>query len=141
MSEENLQIVRASIDGHNAVMRGELSSEAYVEAFDPQIELQWHDQRTYPDTPQRLRGAAEVITFTEQYRGGWVDVVLEALELIEAPAGRVLAFLRQSGRGRESGVPIVIHFFEVCTIRSGKLRHIEYFRHRADAMEAAGLRE
>ncbi|MGC1815663.1 MAG: hypothetical protein WA696_16125 [Solirubrobacterales bacterium] len=49
--------------------------------------------------------------------------------------------IRQSGQGRESGVPIVVHFFEVLTIREGKVRKVEYFRHRADALEAAGLSE
>jgi hypothetical protein len=62
-------------------------------------------------------------------------------ELIEAPDDRVVVSIRQSGRGRESGVPIVIHFFEVLTLRDGNVRKIEYFRHRADALEAAGLRE
>jgi len=35
----------------------------------------------------------------------------------------------------------VIHFFQLSTIRDGKVSKIEYFRHRADALEAAGLRE
>ncbi len=63
----------------------------------------------------------------------------EPLEVIEMPGGRVLALVRQSGRGRQSGVPIVIHFFELCTIRDGKLSKVEYFRHRADALRALGL--
>jgi ketosteroid isomerase-like protein len=140
MSEENVEIVRQSFEAFNAFMRGELSSEDYEKTFDPQIELLWRE-RTYPDTPQQLRGAAEVIAFSEQFRGGWVDLVAEPLELIEAPGGRVLGLNRQSGRGRQSDVPIVIHFFVLSTIRDEKVRKIEYFRHRADAMEAAGLRE
>jgi hypothetical protein len=65
-----------------------------AESFDPQVELHWGDQRIYPDAPQHLRGVAEVITFTEQYRDGWADLV-EAVEIIEAPAGRVLGLIRQ----------------------------------------------
>ena len=72
---------------------------------------------------------------------GWIDLVYELLEVIQVPDGRVVALVRQSGRGRQSGVPIVMHFFELCTIRDGKLRKIEYFRHRADALQAAGLGE
>ena len=79
MSQENVEIVRNVADSFEAFMRDELSSEAYVERFDPEIE--------------------------------------------------------------ESGVPIVIHFFQLWTIRDGKVRRIEYFRHRADALEAAGLSE
>ena len=141
MSQENVEVVRGYIDAVNAFMRGELSSEAHAESFDPQIELVWHDQRTYPDTPQHLRGASEVIAFAEKFRDDWIDVVQEPLELIEAPDGRVLAFIRQSGRGRQSDVPIDIHFFEAWTIRDGRVRRLEYFRHRADALEAAGLSE
>ena len=61
--------------------------------------------------------------------------------MIDAPDGRVLVLTQQSGRGRESGVPIVIHFFQLWTIRDGRVWRIEYFRHRADALEAAGLSE
>ena len=122
-------------------MRDELTSEAYADQFDPQIELHWHDQRTYPDAPQHLQGVPEVMTFTERYRSTWDELTLEIVEFIEAPNERVLVFVRQTGRGRESGVPIVIHFFELFTIREDKVRVLEFFRHRADALEAAGLRE
>src|SRR5215211_3761265 len=142
MSQENVEeLVRRVCDEFNAFMRDELSSEALLEAFDPQIELHWPDQRTYPDTPQHLRGVREFIEFTEQYRSAWDDLTQEPLEFFEAPDDRVVASIRQSGRGRESGVPIVIHFFEVLTIRDGRVRKIEYFRHRAGALKAAGLRE
>jgi ketosteroid isomerase-like protein len=141
MAEENIAVVRRALEAWNAFMRGELSSEAYAESFDPQSELVWSGERIYPDTPQRLRGLKDVIAFTEEFRNGWDALRQELLEISEIPDGRVLALIRQSGRGRESGVPISIHFFELCTIRDGKLGRIEYFRHRVDALEAAGLRE
>jgi ketosteroid isomerase-like protein len=141
MSEENVEIVRKHLDAFNAFMRGKMSSEAAAELLDPRFEGGWHDQRTYPDTPQHLRGVPEVTAVWEQLRSLWVDLVREPLEITEAPDGRVLAFTRLSGRGRESGVPIVIHFFTVFTIRDGRVRKAEIFRHRADALEAAGLRE
>jgi ketosteroid isomerase-like protein len=141
MSEENVEIARRWCDAFNAFMRDELSSEAYAEHLDPQAEVHWHDQQTYPDAPQHLRGLPEVIQFTEQYRSTWDDLALEPLEFIEVPDDRVLVFIRQEGRGRESGVPIVIHYFEVFTIRDGKVGTVEFFRHRADALDAAGLSE
>ena len=141
MSQENVEIVRKLRDSFNAFMRGELSSEDLAQLMDPQVEYDWRDQRTYPDTPQHLQGVPEVIAFIEQFRDGWADLAQDPLELIEAPDGRVLVLVRQAGRGRESGVPIEIHFFELSTIRDSKLRHVEYFRHRADALEAAGLSE
>ena len=141
MSEENVEIVRNASGAFKAFMRDELSSDAYLERFDPEIELHWRDRQEYPDFPQHLRGAADFIAFSEQFRERWADLVQEALEVIDVPDGRVLVLTRQSGRGRESGVPIVIHFFQLWTIRHGKVWRIEYFRHRADALEAAGLSE
>ena len=141
MSEENVEIVRNVSDSFKAFQRDELSSDAYLERFDPEIELHWRDRQEYPDFPQHLRGAADFIAFSEQYREKWVDLVQDALEIIDVPDGRVLLLTRQSARGRESGVPIVIHFFQLWTIRDGKVWRIEYFRHRADALEAAGLSE
>ena len=93
----------------------------------------------YPDFPQHLRGLAEFIAHAEQLRDGWMDLVYELLEVIEVPDGRVVTFARQTGRGRQSGVPIVIHYFTLYTVRDAKVCKIEYFRHRADALQAAGL--
>ena len=138
---QNADTIRQAIDDFNAFIHGELSSEAWAERFDPQIELLWRDRQTYPDFPQHLRGLPEVIAFTEQYRDAWIDLIYELLELIEVPDGRVVAFVRHRGRGRQSGVPIVVHFFELWTIRNGKTRKIEFFRHRADALQIAGAGE
>ena len=138
---ENADTIRQLADTGFAFMRGELSVEDWAEHLDPQLEMVWPDPQTYPDFPQHLRGLAEVIAFFEQYRDEWINLVYELLELIEVPGGRVVALVRQSARGRQSGVPIVIHFFELCTIRDGKVRKVEVFRHRADALQAAGLGE
>jgi ketosteroid isomerase-like protein len=133
--------IRQVTDAFNAFMRGELSNEAFAERFDPQVEVLWRDRQTFPDFPQHLRGLAEVIAFLEQVRNGWIDLVYELLELIEVPGGRVVALVRQSGRGRQSGVPVVFHFFTLWTIRDGEICKVVYFRHRADALQAAGLGE
>lgn len=68
MSRENVEVVRDLFDRFNAFMRVELTSAAYPEPFDPEIQLHWRDEQTYPDTPQHLLGGAEVIAFTEDYR-------------------------------------------------------------------------
>ena len=58
-----------------------------------------------------------------------------------ASQDRALTLIRQGGRGRQSGVPITVHFFTLSTVRDGKVLKIEYFRHRADALRAADLEE
>ena len=139
MVSETTDTIRQQTDALIAFMRGELSREALAERVDPQIEMIWPDPQTYPDCPQHLRGRAEFIAFCEQFRDGWIDLVYELLELIEVPDGRVVALIRHSARGRQSGVPVVFHYFALYTIRDGKVLKIEVFRHRADALQAAGL--
>ena len=141
MSEENAEFVRKAIEAFNAFMRGEVSREAILDLGDPQFEFNWHDERTMPDLPQRLRGPLELLGFWEDLRSAWDDLILVPLELTEARDNRVLTLTRQVGRGRESGVPVEVHAFNVWTIRDGKVRKIELFRHRAEALKAAGLRE
>jgi ketosteroid isomerase-like protein len=141
MSQENVEIVRKGFDVFNASGRGELTAEEIAEFIDPQIEIYWHDERTLPDLPQHLRGLPEVRRFGEQMRSSWVEQTLEIVEVIQAQGDRVLTLSRQRYRGRESGVPIVIHIFQLWTIRDGRVRKLELFRHRADALEAAGLQE
>jgi ketosteroid isomerase-like protein len=139
---QNADTIRQHTDDFNAFMRGELSSEACAERFDPQIEVLWPDRQTLlPDFPQHLQGTAEFIALVEQVRDGWIDRVQELLEVIEVQDGRVLALVRHMGRGRQSGVPVVFHYFALYTIREGRVRKIELFRHRADALQAAGLGE
>ena len=138
---QNADKIRQGIDAFNAYMRGELSSELIAEGVDPQVEMVWRDRQTYPDFPQELRGLQEYIAFAEQYRDGWIDLVQEPLELTDAPGGRVLVLVQQSGRGRQSRVPIIIHFFALYTVRDAAVRKVEYFRHRVDALQAAGLQE
>ena len=141
MSRESVEIVRKELDAFNAFIGGEMSSEAYAELVDPQIEWHWHDEQTIPDMPQHLRSAAELIESFEQFRGAWIDLAFEPIELIEAPRDRVVTLIRQSGQGRESGVSIVLHYFVVWTIRDGTVRNLELFRHRSEALEATGLEE
>ena len=141
MSQENVDAIRRYIDATNDFMHGEISSETYAESFDPLIEVAWPGERTYPDVPQHMHGGQTVVAFAEQYRERWAELTAEPVEVIEIGEDRIVALVRQSGRGRQSGIPIEIHFFAIYTLRDGKLRKVEYFRHREEALEAARLRE
>jgi ketosteroid isomerase-like protein len=125
MSEENVEIVRRSLDAFNAFMRGDLSREAVAEHADPQFEFHWHDAQTMPDLPQRLSGPPAFLEFWEQLRSAYDDLTLVPLEFIDAPGDRVLSLTRQSGRCRVSGVPVTVHAFHLWTIREGKVREME----------------
>jgi ketosteroid isomerase-like protein len=138
MPEGNVEIVRDASDAFEAFMRDELSSEAYREKLAPEIELHWRDRQEYPDFPQHLRGAAEFIAFSEEYREGGVTCTGGARSHRHTRRAGSPSYAAKRAGGRESGVPIVIDFFQLWTIRDGKVWRIEYFRHRADALEAAG---
>jgi ketosteroid isomerase-like protein len=134
------------MNGFNAFMRGEMSEEAVMavaqETVDPHFEYHWHSRGgMFPDQPQELRGVPAFVSFWTQIRGAFVDLVSEPLEFVEASDHRVLTPMRTTGRGRESGVPVDGQHFQVWTFRDGKVLDMELFVRRADALEAAGLRE
>jgi hypothetical protein len=56
---------------------------------------------------------------------------------------RVVAFVRYSGRGRESGIEIagMGTDAQVWTLRNGKALRVELYGGTSDALEAAGLSE
>jgi ketosteroid isomerase-like protein len=141
MSEENVEIVRSATEAVNAFLQGEVGSEALTDVADAQVEMHWGDERTLPDFPQHVDGVAGAVELFTQLREAWHDLTVEQVELMEAPDDRVLTLMRLSGRGRQSNVPIVLHYFQLWTIRNGRVGRCELFRHRADALEAARLRE
>jgi hypothetical protein len=144
MSQENVEVVSKVLNHVTAFMdRGDTEEfrKGIARLIDPQAEWHWHDERTIPDVPQDFRGIPELVGFWVEMRSAWADLRAEPLEIIEAPDDRVLTLIRQTGWGRESGVPIAAHLFGVWTIREGTVRNFVLFRHRADALEAAGLSE
>ena len=65
---------------------------------------------------------------------------MEPLE-IQTNGDRAFVWVRFSGHGAESGVPIAMEMAHVATVEDGKLRRIEEYQKRPDGLEAAGLRE
>jgi hypothetical protein len=53
----------------------------------------------------------------------------------------VVAAICQRGVGEESGAATELRYFQVWSFRGGKVIRLEGFRERAEALEAAGLRE
>jgi ketosteroid isomerase-like protein len=141
MSQENIEVVRQASEAFNALMRGEGAENALAAFVDPDFEYDWPAERDWPGPNHSRRGAPLAFAFIRRVQSTLIDVVWEPLELTEAPGNRVLAEVRQSGRDRESGVPVEAQLFHVVTIRDRRVRRLEIFRHRAAALEAAGLRE
>ena len=62
---------------------------------------------------------------------------------VEARANgdRVFLWVRFSGHGAESGAPLDMELAHVITMQHGKMRRMEEYLGRAEALEAVGLRE
>lgn len=103
----------------------------------------WHSDGVYvtssddPDT-DTYRGFEAI---TAQYRA-WVemypDLRVDPLEVL-VNGDRVLVWARWSGHGAASGVPIEMEMAQVSTIEDGKVRRVEEYMDRNEALKAVGL--
>ena len=133
MSQENVELVRRSIEAYE---RGDV--EEMLSFFDAESELH-----------SAIVGGAE----GNVYRGhdgfrNWLADFSETFEDVRNEWGefrdlgdRVLVFGHVKARGRGSGVQLDSPMGWVYTVRRGKLVRAEGFLNRAEALQAAGLRE
>ena len=71
----------------------------------------------------------------------WNKFEAEIEEVIDA-GDTVVTATRISGVGRGSGVQVEMQLFQVLTVRDGRVLHVTGgYRDRAEALEAAGLKE
>jgi ketosteroid isomerase-like protein len=146
MSQENVEVVRAWyeainrwLDAHWANPGGPLGeAPGLEEIFDHMAsEAEWD-----------WLFSADILRGRDQMLGAAIDFVetvdawrLEIEELTAGTDGQVLVELRVVARGRGSGVPVDQRMFPVVTVRGGKVARVKDYVTRAEALEAAGLRE
>jgi ketosteroid isomerase-like protein len=133
MSHENVEMVRALLGAFDRA-----DYEAALEALDPEIEWQAPPgitigQEIYRGRDEVQRGFAEWLTAWDTHR-------FEPEEMLDHRE-HVVVGGRQIGRGRGSGVEVRLPTFHVFTLRKGKVTRHRSYEHRAEALEAAGLRE
>ena len=132
MSQENVEIVRAAYEEFaEGNLRDSLSLYDPLLLFIPITDFPSSDHYVRPEG---------LTAFMREYLQGWANFTMTAEELIEADSSVVVA-VRQRAKGRESGVPSEILYFEVWTFRGRSVIRIEQFRERADALKAVGLAE
>jgi ketosteroid isomerase-like protein len=83
-------------------------------------------------------GADSVIEFFREWTEPWEDFDLE-WELHQGGPDRALAIIDMHGRGRGSGVPAEMRFFQVWTFRDGRAVRMEMYNDVDEAKRAAGL--
>jgi ketosteroid isomerase-like protein len=74
----------------------------------------------------------------EEWDSTWTDLRVEPQELIDA-GDRLVVTVDISGTGKASGAPAALRYFDVYTLRDGRISRHEMFAHRADALSAAGV--
>jgi uncharacterized protein len=133
MSESNVEIVRSAYDAWN---RGDF--EAGARLFDPSIE--WSTPPNLPDAGT-WRGEDEVRRGIGELLESFAELRVDVHELLAADDGRVVAIVRYSGRGMDTGVAVEGAGVDaqVWTVRDGKIVRVTMYSGTADALEAAGL--
>jgi ketosteroid isomerase-like protein len=76
----------------------------------------------------------------EHWASAWEDFDVIAEEFLDA-GDQVVVTARHRGRGRASGVIVDARFYDVYTLRDGKITRADEYADRAEALEAAGLQE
>jgi ketosteroid isomerase-like protein len=119
MSEESVEIVRRFLEGD--------VDEALALA-DPDIV--WNPIEELP-----TQGHDEVRESFARWKAEWDDY--EVLpEEFEDRGDRVVATVRVRGRGRGSGIEIDARFYDLYTLRDGKIVRMDQFTERSQALEA-----
>jgi ketosteroid isomerase-like protein len=72
-----------------------------------------------------------------RWKGEWDDYKLVPEEFVDR-GDRVVVTVRLGGRGRGSGVEVGARFYDVYTLRDGKIVRMDQFTKRSEALEAVG---
>ena len=134
MSQENVEVVR---EGWDAWIRGDMPG--LFHHLDPNIV--W-DTSHFHDWPESTyHGIEGVERFLSEWRDVWDGLQVDVEDIRAAPDGRVVSLILQRGKGRSSGLAMEMESAQVATLRGGKVTRLDNYEDRAEALEAAGLRE
>jgi ketosteroid isomerase-like protein len=133
MSLANANVVRAVVEAQQR-----RDWKAFRRLYDPGIE--WEDASGLWGDWGMRRGFEEVRDAWMTWFEAFEQVDFEIEDLLEA-GENVVAFIRATARGRESGLVIEQRLPSVWTVHSGRVVRVRGFREDADALYAAGLAE
>jgi ketosteroid isomerase-like protein len=138
MSQENVEdFIRGAYARFNRAEPGVSGKLASLDFYHPDA-VYVNDARD-PDS-----GIHTGIEAVRGQVGRWVeaypDLEVEPLE-IQTNGDQAFVWVRFSGHGAESGVPIDMELAHAVTVKDGKVLRVEEYSDRQEALEAAGLRE
>jgi ketosteroid isomerase-like protein len=128
MRDEDLEALR---QGYEALNRGE---EAAFDLLAPDIEWQ---PGAYTPEAGRFTGREGFVGFVASWHESFDEFRLEPQEMTVV-GDQVIVLLRQSGRGRGSGVELDITTVHVWTIRDGVAVAWAAYPNRPEALAAIG---
>jgi ketosteroid isomerase-like protein len=130
MSEESVDVIRRAIEHLSET--GELAPECY----DPEVEYMTQPDAPLQTTYQGLSGLQQSLV---SLREAWESMKIEPREFIQANDAIVVMTHFQL-RGH-SGVELDVEQAWVYWMRSGKIRRMEQYGSKQEALKAAGLSE
>jgi ketosteroid isomerase-like protein len=132
MSEENVQFV---LDGYRRLNAGDREAGLWFWHED----AEYHASREDPDAAVH-RGIEAIQGQFASWFDAYPDLQVEPLDA-RGQGETVFLWVRFSGHGAESGVPMEMELAHVITMRDGKAaKLVEYFD-RGEGLAAAGLSE
>ena len=134
MSRENVELVLRVLDQarHN-------NATAFLEVLDD--EARWEvGSLDIPDSGGTWHGPAGVREFFRRWVGPFDEWSYDFGGVIDA-GDSVVVRIHQWGRGKGSGAIVESRFWQVLTIRDGKIVRVTHHAEKDEALKALGLEE
>ena len=141
MSQENVELARAGVAAINETYRtGDvLPWRQHVEkAFDPDIVI---EAGTTAFTEGEWRGHDGAVQFVANQMEVLDGMWLRVQEFVDIRDDRLVVQMAFGGRARHTGIEVEFTPVHVFTVRDGRALRWRIFESKAQALEAAGLRE
>ena len=133
MSEENFEVVRKAI----AYEYDGVGDRAEAEAiFDPDVVM----NPVHVIDEQPSYGPHAMRDDWERWASAFAELTVTVEEFIDA-GDQVVVVAHHQGRGRRSGVEVDARYYEVYTLRAGRVWRVDEFAERGEALEFAGVRK
>ena len=140
MSQENVERARRAYAAlKDAYRSGDVNDLLPIaeEMWDPAIVLRTAD--TFVESGE-WHGYEGLLRFTSDQMQAFERMWIEPEEFIDA-GDVVVVPVRFGGRARHTGIDVEFSYVHVLTVQNGKTVRIDVYESKAQALEAAGLRE
>jgi ketosteroid isomerase-like protein len=130
MSQETIGLIQASLERFAA------TGEPAWDTLHEEVEVHDHDIMDAGE----YRGHAGFGRWLEDWASAWSEFSMEPQEFLDADE-RVVAVIRMKAKGQGSGVEVERQDAIVFEVLGGKIKRLDYYNNRAQALEAVGLTE